>query len=76
MNPASDSGSFLLAPAPCLSPSSTCRGPPSVVRHDGSDTHPAMHMCVSVHLHSTEPFVSLKLQDNRLTHDVIETDGL
>lgn len=48
MNPASDSGSFLLASAPCLSPSSTCRGPRSVVRHDGGDTHPAMHMCISV----------------------------
>lgn len=55
-------------------------GPPRLVRHDGSDTHPAMYACVhltvSVHLHTTEPCVSLKLQDHQSAHDFIETDRL
>lgn len=81
MNPASDSCSFLLAPAPCLSPSSTCRVPPaSSDMMAGSDTHPAVYVCVfcsvSLHLRTAGPFVKLKLPDDQSAHDFIKTDCL
>lgn len=77
MNPASDSCSFLLAPAPCLSPSSTCRVPhASSDMMAGSDTHPAMYCSVSLHLHTAGPFVKLKLPDDQSAHDFIKTDCL